>query len=213
MLPFGVGQGYANSQNLELQKEQFAYQQDIQRQLFAREDDAVQRRAADLTAAGMSPTLAAGQAAQAGPVVSTTVPQRGPSPDIAGQVMNLMSAQAGISKTAQETNTSAAQSSKLHSDNLLTQLTTAEKAYNLDYYRKKGLPTNASGLSKDAVQLFGVIDSLTEKLKNRAGDAPIFSPNIKKLLEGNEQILGGMHDSINMDEAQKAQLQKLKGGK
>ena len=44
--------------------------------MFAREDNAVQRRAADLKAAGLSKTLAAGGAAQAGPVVATQAPQR-----------------------------------------------------------------------------------------------------------------------------------------
>lgn len=66
----------ANRQNLDLQKKNLAYQKDLQKEIFAREDNAVQRRVNDLVKAGLSPTLAAGSAAGAGSVVSTSAPQK-----------------------------------------------------------------------------------------------------------------------------------------
>ncbi len=65
-----------NDLNFQLQKENLAYQKDLQKIMFAREDNAVQRRVSDLRKAGLSPTLAAGSAAGAGSVISTSAPQR-----------------------------------------------------------------------------------------------------------------------------------------
>ena len=65
-----------NDLNYLLQKNNLAYQKDLQKIMMAREDNAVQRRVKDLEAAGLSPTLAAGSAASAGPVIGTTAPQK-----------------------------------------------------------------------------------------------------------------------------------------
>ena len=66
----------ANRKNFDLQKDNLAYQKDLQKQIFAREDNAVQRRVNDLIKAGLSPTLAAGSSAGAGSVISTSAPQK-----------------------------------------------------------------------------------------------------------------------------------------
>ena len=65
-----------NDLNYQLQKENLAYQKSLQHTIFQREDTAVARRMADLKNAGLSATLAAGSAANAGQAISTKAPEK-----------------------------------------------------------------------------------------------------------------------------------------
>lgn len=65
-----------NDLNYQLQKENLAYQKSLQHTIFQREDTAVSRRMADLKNAGLSATLAAGSAANAGQAISTKAPEK-----------------------------------------------------------------------------------------------------------------------------------------
>ena len=77
--------------NYGLQKKMFKYQKRLQREIFQREDNAVQRRKADLLAAGFSPVLAAGSAAGSGATVAVNTPQMEPIPDVSQRVAQAMS--------------------------------------------------------------------------------------------------------------------------
>ncbi|NCB44214.1 MAG: hypothetical protein EOM59_16595 [Clostridia bacterium] len=68
----GLGVG-----NMFMQNKNLNYQKSMQQQAWAREDNATQRRVADLKASGLSPTLAAGTAAQASAPIQTHAPQYG----------------------------------------------------------------------------------------------------------------------------------------
>lgn len=66
--------------NQEMQQKVFNYQRAVQNTIWQREDDAVQRRVADMEAAGLNPVLAAGNGAGAGQAVSVTTPQNNARP-------------------------------------------------------------------------------------------------------------------------------------
>lgn len=100
------------SQNLGFQQEVFNYQKDLQNKLFDREDNAVQRRAKDLEAAGLSKTLAAGSAAGAGDYVPVSAPQNKFRSDLSSVVGNMYS----VAQTAEDLKTKELQNKILAHD-------------------------------------------------------------------------------------------------
>lgn len=131
---------YYSSKNLELQKEQLAYQKWLQQQIFAREDTAVQRKRKDLEAAGMSPFLAAGEGANAGSVVQSEAPQRElPNIDegMIGAALDAMIKNKQARNLDTENDKTKAEIENIKSTTKHTDTTTTETEKNIDLKQKE----------------------------------------------------------------------------
>lgn len=109
-----AGTSYLNYTNQDRNRKQ---QLALQEETWNREDNAVQRRVADLEAAGLSKTLAAGSAAGTSSPINVTAPQFEANPvqdaiSNAQIAMSLMKQKEDISKTQAETENIRAQKFK-----------------------------------------------------------------------------------------------------
>lgn len=148
-LPFGIGQGYANYLNYGNQKSNLEYQKQMQQESWARDDSSLQRRVADAVSAGLNPQLAIGSGAGNSGVVSTTAPQMG-STDPLSQMLNFKSM---MNSLAEQKNNLEIQ------DKTKTQLDTSNEkdAWNLKYYKGKGLPTDVGGTAANISYMFDLL--------------------------------------------------------
>lgn len=97
--------------NYYLEKDNYDWQKEVQETTWDREDDAYQRKAADMEAAGLSKTLAAGGAGNpSGAIVHTDPPQK--KNDVMMQKMALMTSAADLARTGAETLLMRQQASK-----------------------------------------------------------------------------------------------------
>lgn len=93
---------YVNNKNLDYQRETNLKNEALMRESWAREDNAVQRRVADLKKAGLSPTLAAGSSAASGSPVSMVAPKSSLRGGYGAQTLAALSAVKQLKQQTQE---------------------------------------------------------------------------------------------------------------
>ena len=156
-----------NDLNYQLQKDNLAYQKDLQKLIFAREDNSVQRRIADLRKAGLSPTLAAGSSAGAGAVIGTTAPQK---------VSNLQ----GYLALAQ-VGTMLAQQQKAQTEADIARQQLKQSALDTKYYVDRGLAPVEVNQDWKARLLNLLYPKIEESLFGKDGNSSLFGSILESL--------------------------------
>lgn len=161
--------------NLGLSTEQMQYMRSLQERIFERDDNSISRMVKDLENNGFNKLLALGTGGLSNTTVSQpSAPQleyRYHPVDYTSLKQNLIGTVVDIEnlkniRTQRSLMQTQAYGQSL--SNILTQLKAEENAYNLEYYRSKGLPTNASGLPKVGGEFEGMINSKVNNLIEKA---------------------------------------------
>lgn len=161
----------------------FDYQKDLNKQVFDREDTAVQRRVKDLEAAGMSKWLAAGQGASSTPVSTSNGNVGGQSANLQGldlkgsvlaginvaqQVQGISNAVADKANTIADTGLKTAEANTERKEALLKEKQTLniQKDTELKEAQRKNVNRNTEKQSKEMMEIGKRIDKINSEIKS-----------------------------------------------
>lgn len=148
----GIVQAGTGVANWFSQKEAYNDTKEYQERSWTRDDNAVQRRVADLKAAGLNPVLAAGQAAASSSPMKLTGPQmEGLGEGISQAGINAL-AMIRMKQDIAQSNTQIA----LNQANAeRVKLETMARAWDIEHFKSLGLATNSTGLAAEIANIIG----------------------------------------------------------
>ena len=182
-----IASGVSSVANTGLSFMNYNYQKNLQNRMFDREDTSIARRVADLKAAGLSPVLAAGQGANAGPVVQVKQPEI--DTQVIQGLQNLLTMEKDFAVKDKQIQV-------LQSQKNLNDISTAMKSWDLSKYKESNTASNASGLAKAIRDIYGLttspvvkqaVKNITDKVKQVDTKQQKFKDQ-KHLKEGKWQV-------------------------
>lgn len=133
----GVGDFITGQKNYEVQKDLLNYQKAAQEESWRREDNAVQRRVADLKAAGLSPVLAAGSAASSSAPIQMSAPKDETNlGNVGAQAIEKALAMSQMAKTNMDMLVQQAQLGKLESETIGQKIRNGIESIDLELYNR-----------------------------------------------------------------------------